>query len=460
MAMTRWVQLLLQNLVRSAILALVALGHLAHWGIGTACCAAAEPGDSAQTIELFNGRDLSGWVNVNCAADTFTVCDGVIVCSGTPRGMLRTDKMYENYVLELEWKHIKPGGNAGLFVHADALPQIGAPYSRAIEVQIYDGDHGSIFGIRDAEIVPITNPSQKGSYKRATPTSERCHPAGQWNHYVLTSRDATLQLAVNGEVVTKAAQSSLVKGYICLESEHSEVHFRNIRLTPLPSSSPSTEKIAQADEGFQSLFDGVSFAGWQYYDEYEGHWVADDGAIRCDGEGNFANKRNRNLWTEKEYGDFVLVVDWRLPGKPEPRLLNRFTADGRFVRGPDGKVLKHEIPNAGDSGIFVRGEGKHQVNIWCQPMGSGDINSYHKDESISEAKRLTYVPKTNADAKLGRWNRFVITVQQDRVTVVLNGQQVIDAAQLNDAPPRGRLALQNHGDRVDFRNLFIRELDR
>src|SRR6185436_12470617 len=78
---------------------------------------------------LFNGRDLSGWVNVNCAPNTFTVNDGIIVSTGVPTGIMRTDKQYENFVLELEWKHIKPNGNAGLFVWSDGLTAPGVPFS-------------------------------------------------------------------------------------------------------------------------------------------------------------------------------------------------------------------------------------------------------------------------------------------------------------------------------------------
>ena len=103
---------------------------------------------------LFNGNDLSGWVPVNVAPETFTVRDAMIVSTGKPTGMLRTERPYENFVIELEWRHIEPGGNAGLFVWSDALPALGVPFTRAIEVQILDGQnnpnftsHGDVFGI-------------------------------------------------------------------------------------------------------------------------------------------------------------------------------------------------------------------------------------------------------------------------------------------------------------------------
>ncbi|MEX0585233.1 MAG: DUF1080 domain-containing protein, partial [Pirellulales bacterium] len=90
---------------------------------------------------LYNGKNLSGWVNVNCAPGTFSVRDGMIVSTGIPTGLLRTTKQYENFELELEWRHMKPGGNAGLFVWSYPLTAPGTPFARSIEVQILDGSN-------------------------------------------------------------------------------------------------------------------------------------------------------------------------------------------------------------------------------------------------------------------------------------------------------------------------------
>src|SRR5262245_54412157 len=80
------------------------------------------PSAQEDLTPLFNGRDLTGWVRVNCAPETFTVKDGIIVSTGKPTGVLRSEKQYENFIIELEWKHIVPMGNAGLFVHGTELP--------------------------------------------------------------------------------------------------------------------------------------------------------------------------------------------------------------------------------------------------------------------------------------------------------------------------------------------------
>jgi hypothetical protein len=419
----------------------------------------AEPVGPVRAVELFNGRDLDGWLNVNGAPETWSVRDGHMVCSGKPSGFLRTDAMYENYVLEWEWRHAAPGGNGGLFVHADALPQIGAPFPRSIEIQLFDGDHGSIFGIRGATIVPVTNPDLKGGTPQARPIENRALPAGQWNRYVLTSKDGALELAVNGQVVTKASNCSQRKGFLGLQAEGSEIHFRNLRLKRLPDSKPLADQVAQADEGLRSIFDGVSFAGWQFREAFQDHWIANDGVLRCDGQNPGPRGQIRDLWSEREYDDFVLLADWRLPRKPEPKNLPTFTPDGLYALGADGKALLRELDDAGDSGIFLRGSDKVQVNIWCQPMGSGDINDYDKDANLPVEIRQACVPKKKADKPPGQWNCFVISMRGDRVTVILNGETVIDRATLPGAPPRGRIGLQNHNDPVEFRNVFIKELD-
>ncbi len=144
---------------------------------------------------LFNGVDLDNWVNVNCAPETWTVQDRVIVCTGIPKGVMRTVKQYENFILELEWRHMKEGGNAGLFVHSDALSAPGKAFTRSIEIQIMDGNHGDVFAIQGATLTPENADLEKG-WMRSYPTQEMSNPAGEWNHYRVESRDGMLTLAV------------------------------------------------------------------------------------------------------------------------------------------------------------------------------------------------------------------------------------------------------------------------
>src|SRR5688572_25930727 len=127
--------------------------------------------------KLFNGENFQGWFNVNCAPSTWSVRDGVIICTGIPTGVLRTERQYENFILELEWMHLKKGGNAGVFVFSGALPVCGQPFTKAVECQVMDGNHGDVFAIQGATFVP-DRPHPRG-WMRCLPSESRNNPAGQ-----------------------------------------------------------------------------------------------------------------------------------------------------------------------------------------------------------------------------------------------------------------------------------------
>jgi hypothetical protein len=424
--------------------------------LGLAASVSAEP--SGQP--LLDGKDLTGWVNVNAAPETWQVRDAAIVSSGKPSGFLRTARMYENYVLELDWRQVSQDTGAAILVHADALPHVGSPYPKSVEIRVRPADRGSILGIGGCKIRPLGNPQADAQPPKARPVERQASPVGGSNHCRLTSRDGTLELAVNGQVAARAADATQIKGYICLKSEGAEVQFSNIRLKELPSSNPPQEKVAAAAEGFTSIFDGLTYRGWKHHEGLEGRWEIDDGVFRLR-EVQPPRKRGQDttLWHERTLRDFVLIADWRLIGKPERKPMNDFTEDGLIKRNAQGQRIPHEILHAGDSGIYLRGEARAQVNIWSQTVGSGDINSYHKDIKLSPEIRRACMPKTNADNPPGQWNRFQITLRGDRVTVVLNGQTVIDDAFLPDVAKSGPIGLQNHGDPIEFRNLFLKTLE-
>ena len=113
---------------------------------------------------------------------------------------------------------------------------------------------------------------------------------------------------------------------------------------------------------------------------------------------------------------------------------------GDDAKNPDGKPRTLQIPYAGDSGILLRGTGKGQVNITCNTIGSGELYGYRTDKKMPPEVRTGSIPKVKADAPLGQWNRFVITLKKDRLTVVLNGQTVIDENSSRASPPAARSA--------------------
>jgi hypothetical protein len=269
-------------------------------------------------------------------------------------------------------------------------------------------------------------------------------------------QDGVLKLAVNGKEVSGASQCVPREGYICLESEGSECHFRNLRIKELPSTGPLlAEEKAEPARGLISIYSGLDLRGWRMEPGHAGHWRAKDSILEYDGK---STAEKKDLWSEKEYGDFVFSVDWRLPGKPLPRKRAVILPNGDDAKNADGSAKTLEIPYAGDSGILLRGSEKAQVNITCNTIGSGELYDYRVDKKMPPEVRSGAIPKIKADSPPGKWNRFLITLKKDRITVVLNGRTVIDNVQLPGIPDRGPIGLQHHGDPVQFTNLFIKGL--
>jgi hypothetical protein len=430
--------------------------------------------DAKDWMPLFNGMDLSNWVNVNCAPETFTVKEGMIYCTGKPAGFLRTNRQYENFILEMDWKHLKAKGNSGLFVWADALPARGVPYPRSIEVQIMDGiekkdekgrllytSQGDIFSIHGAKLKP-DRPHPAG-WERCLPNGEYTKPAGEWNHYRVTCINGTIKLAINGHEVSGASEVKPRKGYICLESEGSPILFKDLkikvlkssRLPDLPGGKLKEDEEASADEGFQSLYDGLDLHGWKEDSGLKGHWQPRDFVLHYDGK---AEGKKKDLWTEKDFGDFILICDWRFPAKAVKKERPVIQSNGEEAIDDNGKPKTVEVLDAGDSGIYLRGTIKSQVNIWCWPVGSGEVWGDRTDKKMPADVRAAVTPKVRADNPPGQWNRFIITMKGDRLNVELNGKAVIAEARLPGVPLRGPIGLQHHGDPIEFANIFIREL--
>jgi hypothetical protein len=223
----------------------------------------------------------------------------------------------------------------------------------------------------------------------------------------------------------------------------------------------------QAPSGFVSLFNGRDLTGWKLPEGDNGHWKVLDGVIDYDAESEA--KQDKNLWTEREYGDFILRVDWRIKETPYtnpnvPIIL----PSGLHKKNERGEEIKTSVPDS-DSGILVRGGSKSQINIWGWPTGSGEVYGYRMDKNMPPEVRAGVTPKKNADKNIGEWNTFEITMRGDRLSVRLNGDLVIEQAQLPGIAAKGRIGLQHHGAKrdgkwisppalVQFKNISIQEL--
>ena len=225
---------------------------------------------------------------------------------------------------------------------------------------------------------------------------------------------------------------------------------------------------AQAPEGFTPLFDGKDLSAFKIPKGDNGHWKVVDGVIDYDAASEAAGEKS--LFSQKSFGDFELLMDWRIKETPfDNPNVPIVMPDGRMKLNADGAPIRMTVPDS-DSGVYLRGSSKAQVNVWCWPVGSGEVYGYRTDGSMSPKVRAGVTPSINADNDIGQWNTFRIVMKGDRLTVHLNGHKVLDAAELPGVPQSGPIALQHHGAKnaagqwtsppalVQFRNVYVKEL--
>jgi hypothetical protein len=391
------------------------------------CLAAAVPAPAEDRpadgfVPLFNGKDLAGWVNVNCAPGTFYVKGGEIITTGKPTGYLRTERQYENFVAEFDWMHVppKPGavGNSGFFVWADPVPAVGSPYTRGIEVQVLVNlthrnkkgqidatSQGDLFSIWGATCVP--DRPHPGGWARCLPSANHCKGEREWNHYRVEANDGRITLAVNGHVVSGVSKCKPRKGYLALEAEGSECHFKNVKIKELPGTNPRPDEVADKDEGFRSLYTGLDLSGWKADEETKEHWQPKDWVLHCDGKG-------AELRTERRFGDAEFLLDFRFP------------------------------PGKEKGGLAVNfGEGQEALALSLTPAGKFLFVGW-------EAKSRGTV---RALKPAGEWNRLRLS---RRGVVSVNGKTLL-GVEMSAPPKGGALTLAPAGE-MDFANLFVRPL--
>lgn len=365
-------------------------------------------------VPMFNGRDLSGWVNANCAPETWSVRDGVIYCTGEPTGALRTERQYENFILEVEWRHLTSGGNSGIFIWGTPIAAPGVPFLRGIEVQVLDHGyaeqyekqngkksdwfttHGDVFPIHGATMKPFG----KHNGMRSFPSEERSKRSPEWNHYRIICTNGVIRLHVNGKEVSGGEDCNYRKGYLALESEGAPVEFRNVQIKELPASDTPVEMTAPLDNGLRTLFTGLDLRGWNTNAAAATRWQASDNRLVFKG-GHVGSEST--LWTERQFGDAEFVLDCR----PEK------AAEGREAVLP---------------------------TVHLRPVNGRS----------TELRLVSATP--------GNYQRFTVTVKGREVVVKRNDQEVQRLSLPADAPTRGAFGLDSTGGAVEFMNLYARDL--
>ena len=495
------------------IMTIAAAGCAAAMTVAAAGCAAAnavETAKYAETVDegfvsLFNGKDLAGWCGATHLYGVETIKEKmagtgavkestVLACFPERRnrgggGNLCTEKEYRNFILRFEFQ-MPENGNNGLGIR---MPDINkdAAYFAMCELQLLD-DGGSAYYDKAAKkdklkpyqytgsvygIVPVLRDNfrqTRGKAGNFTGGGSYVHKPGRWNFEEVKVVGSEIEVYLNGILVTKADVSKFKgdgdtpdhrkhpglhtpKGRIGWLGHGSHVRWRNIRIKELPDDAKMSDicprQTEQCPAGFKTYFAGKveDLANWKGVTTAEGfdnpkkrqaatpekraamqkiadgqmaeHWSVRNGNLFFDGmEGGYS------LATKKDYKDFEMWVDWRT------------------------------VSIQGDSGLYLRGS--PQVQIWDahNQWGIGSGGLYNNKKNPSRALSI-------ADRQVGDWNRFYIKMVGEKVTVRLNGKTVVDNTTLENYWDRSQpifpceqIELQCHGDPIEFKNIFIREL--
>jgi len=393
---------------------------------------------------LFNGKDLTGWTG-----DGYVVEDGAIVATPQAKNLVTTDT-FANYILDFEFL-LTPGANNGLGIH---YPGTGDAAYTGMEVQILDDTDPKYKDLKDSQShgsIYLLSAAKRGFLK----------PVGEWNHERVMVTESGLSVELNGEIILRRNLDDLAarnpkhkgvmrhSGHLAFLGHGDKVSFKNIRIQEIaPPANVEGVKAA----GFTQIFNEKSLFGWKH-DPKATNWAVVDGILKHDGK----PAEIKDLWTEKEYGDFTMVFDWRWTGRGQKKAQPVVLPDGNNKIGDDGKPVTDEIEEM-DSGIYLRGSTKAQVNLWNWKIGSGEVYGYRTDMKLPGEIRAGVTPKLNWDKPQGDWNRMMITLKGDRLTVNMNGKVVIENAQLPDVPAKGPIGLQHHGQAIEFANIWIKEL--
>ena len=400
---------------------------------------------------LFDGSTLKGWVGSG-----YEVKDGAITC--TPKGsFLHTEKEYGDFVLDFDFQ-LKAGSNNGIGIR---YPGQGDAAYVGMEIQVLDDRDPKYAGLKDWQF--------HGSVYNIQPSTQAqknvLKPAGEWNHETIIAIGDHIKVIVNGETITDCFLKNLEidyakhpgakrkSGFIAFCGHGDFVAYKNLKVADY-TAAPAIPKSAgdnQAPAGFKALFNGKDLTGWKGLvgdgNPYKRralapealaaaqakgdasakeHWSVADGSLVFDGKG-------QSLCTEKAYGDFEFYVDWKIPAKADSGIYLRSTPQIQIWDPSNEEQFKH-------------GNQKGSGGMW---------------NNANPGKE----PLVKADKPLGEWNTFHIRMVGERVTIQLNGQLVVDDQPLENYWQKGKpllreelIELQNHGNTLYFKNIYVREL--
>lgn len=457
------------NLTIKSSVSLLAMGLL----LGLGCQRA--PQDDAPWQDLFNGTDLSGWTQKGGQA-IYTVREGAIVGStvhDTPNSFLTTDRTYGDFILELDYL-VDASMNSGIQVRSHSYPWYMDGRVHGYQIEIDPSERAWSAGIYDEAargwLVPLTdNPEAQQAFKQ-----------NDWNHYRIEAIGDSLKTWINGVPAAFLVDDRSPEGFIALQVHSigdqqqagTEIIWKNVRIltdslakytlkSPLsPVTTRNQLTYAEAEDGWQLLWDGVTSTGWRgarLEDFPEQGWTMENGVLRVLPSGGGESAAGGDIVTVKTFGDFEMKVDFRITEGANSGI--KYYVDTELNKG-EGSAIGLEYQILDDLRHPDAQLGNHE--------GSRTLASLYDLIAADPSKPVN---------EIGQWNTAHIVSKAGHVEHWLNGVKVLEYERGSEAyrqlvaeskykiwngfgeAEHGHLLLQDHGDQVDFRNIKIKPLN-
>lgn len=422
---------------------------------------------------LFDGAGLEGWIQRGGKA-VYTVEEGAIVGRtrlNTPNSFLCTDREYADFIFEVEYR-VHPRLNSGVQFRSESFD---AATSVVLDGKTFKIPAGRVHGYQ-AEIDPdpvkkrwwsagVYDESRRawlypgalgGSAEAFTAQGAEAFKPGEWNHMRIQAVGDRIRTWLNGAPRAALTDGVTRQGFFGLqvhgvpnspENENLDVRFRNIRIRPMGGGTAEPNRLSGAEqlEGWTLLWDGESLKGWNSArgGAPGAGWSIRDGVLAV-------AKGAGDLITEKDYGAFILRVDFRMS------------------EGANSGIMYGVTPGRSPGFEYQLLDDSRHVDAKRGRDGNRTVASLY-DLLPAAADKPVNPP--------GEWNTAMIVVHGTRIEHWLNGERVLEVDRASEAfqavgraskfskhptfggDARGRILLQDHGDAVEFRNLKIKALD-
>ena len=437
-------------------------------------CAKA-PKDDTPWVELYDGT-LNGW-NQKGGVANYTVKGDEIVGAtvhGTPNSFLTTDKMYGDFILELDYK-VDSTMNSGIQIRSNSFPYYQNGRVHGYQIEIDPSDRAWSAGIYDEGrrgwLVTLDN----------NPEAQKAFKQNDWNHYRIEAIGDTIKTWINGVPAAHLIDDKTASGFIALQvhsigkdqKEGTEIAWRNIKILtdslskytkPMSLTAVETKNHVNVDEaknGWKLLWDGKTTNGWRgaRLDDFpDKGWVIDNGELTVLSTGGEESAAGGDIVTTDVYGDFELMVDFKLTTGANSGI--KYYVNTDLNKGPGSSIgLEYQI-----------------LDDAVHP--DAKLGNHEGSRTLASLYDLIKADPNKPANPIGEWNTAHIVSKGPHVEHWLNGMKVLEYERGSDAYKKlvseskykvwpnfgeaatGPILLQDHGDRVSFRNIKIKTTEK